>query len=760
MYPGGDSMTIAVQRLACRILLAILCIGSLLPPATSAAEECAFFPETGYQVCGVFLTYWRQNGGLPVFGFPIAPAQPEVAADDGKSYLTQWFERNRFEHHPENAGTKYEVLLGRLGVDLRREATAVDPDFRRAARLYSSAFSAESQAYFEETGHNLRFGFLTYWREHGGLELLGLPISEEYLEYDEVTGRTYVTQWFERARMEYHPENADPQYQILLGLLGNEIRKPREGARLLWRLGSGYSSLNNKPIGVALDDAGHVYVVESARDRVRKLTLTGQIVAEWGETGSGKGQFAHPTGIALGPTGDVYVLDSGNRRIQKFTSVGQHLVTLAESEIYASAAIAVDKSGNIYTENGDYVVKRDPSGRTITLWNQVGGGNSMGRVQDIALDPSGDVYASDTEDNIIHKFDANGRYLTSVAANIRASGLAVDRSGNLYALTRSEVVIFDRSGQRRAKWSILREDDSAFGRIAVDKEGRILITDTGAGGLLVYDANGNLLSGRGPATVSPGTLQAPLSIAVDNYGNLYVGDVEAKRVEHFGTDGRHIRTLGGSGQGPGQFSLPTSIAVDRAGRVYVADAGNDVIQVFTSDGQLVARWGTPGQDPTQFPNPVEIALDLAGNVYVLDADSSVQKLSNDGRVLGRWGSSGNAPGQFSYPLAMAADGAGNLYIVDGYSKIHKFTLDGRFLGTWDATPGALSIAIDGKNAVYLCSSERCEQFTLDGRLLRSWGKEGSAAGQFLEPYGIAIDSQGNVYVADMGNALVQKFAVR
>lgn len=74
-----------------------------------------YFPETRHTVSGTFLTYWNTYGGLPQFGFPLSEPFEEVSEDDGNTYTVQYFERNRFEAHPENAGTLYEVQLGRLG---------------------------------------------------------------------------------------------------------------------------------------------------------------------------------------------------------------------------------------------------------------------------------------------------------------------------------------------------------------------------------------------------------------------------------------------------------------------------------------------------------------------------------------------------------------------------------------------------------------------------------------------------------------------
>src|SRR5687768_15739832 len=111
-------------RTTCRLLIALLAVALLshaaaAPLRAQTDERC--FPETGQCISGRIREYWEQNGGLPVFGFPITPQQLERSEAQGPAYQTQWFERARFELHPENQ-PPYDVLLGRLGVDaLARE---------------------------------------------------------------------------------------------------------------------------------------------------------------------------------------------------------------------------------------------------------------------------------------------------------------------------------------------------------------------------------------------------------------------------------------------------------------------------------------------------------------------------------------------------------------------------------------------------------------------------------------------------------------
>ena len=89
-------------------------------PSTSRAatdEQC--FAETGYCVRGPFLAHWRAHGGVVLNGYPLSDPFP-LQLEDGQTYTVQYFERNRFEHHPENKGTEFEVLLGLLGTQLCR----------------------------------------------------------------------------------------------------------------------------------------------------------------------------------------------------------------------------------------------------------------------------------------------------------------------------------------------------------------------------------------------------------------------------------------------------------------------------------------------------------------------------------------------------------------------------------------------------------------------------------------------------------------
>ena len=195
------------------VVLAALLLSVVVPSSRSVfaqSERC--FTETNQCISGVIRQYWESNGGLPVFGYPITALTTETNAD-GFTGPTQWFERDRLEDHSaEGQG----VLAGRLG------AQKLAAEGRPWETLAKVTLAAQGCRYFSETGHSLCPPFRAYWESNGGLARFGFPISEPVVEQN-AAGFTGTFQWFERRRMEAHPEN-QPPFNILLGLLGNEVR--------------------------------------------------------------------------------------------------------------------------------------------------------------------------------------------------------------------------------------------------------------------------------------------------------------------------------------------------------------------------------------------------------------------------------------------------------------------------------------------------------------------------------------------------------
>lgn len=160
-----------------------------------------YFPATGHNVQGEFLAFFNRYGGEAIFG----PPRTEEFFQDGLK--VQYFQRARMEYHPRNPPC-YRVQFSLLG-DLLGYRMPPIPSF-------SIPVSDHPQRrYYSQTGHTLSYAFLQYFDSHGGLDMFGYPITEILME------QGTVVQYFERAKMEWHPENAIPQ-QITLGNLGDE----------------------------------------------------------------------------------------------------------------------------------------------------------------------------------------------------------------------------------------------------------------------------------------------------------------------------------------------------------------------------------------------------------------------------------------------------------------------------------------------------------------------------------------------------------
>ena len=237
-------------------LLAVSAVGALAQPA-EPQEGCDYYEETGHNLCEPFQEFWANNGGLPVFGYPITEAANEFNIDRQDEYLTQWFERERLEHHPALAGSPYEVLLGRLGNEVLLEMGRDWFTFPQG--------DPNDDHYFAETGHAIGDEFWEYWSSHGldlgdegvsfaeSLALFGYPLSEPAMETNS-SGDTVLTQWFERARFELHGD------QVLLGLLGNELR---DGGQEPPPAGEAIVEGLTNPRGLFTGADGTIYAIDS-----------------------------------------------------------------------------------------------------------------------------------------------------------------------------------------------------------------------------------------------------------------------------------------------------------------------------------------------------------------------------------------------------------------------------------------------------------------------------------------------------------------
>jgi hypothetical protein len=205
------------------VLLLAITIGTLGASAVGPASAQdtnlrapRYFETTQFWVQGPFREYWETKGGLFVFGYPISG----VFRDDDGLYK-QYFERAILEYHPTLARTEYEVLLQRLGA-IRIEGREHQEPFQPLEGIEPD----QNCDFHPETGHRLCFGFRAFWTNNGGLPNFGYPLSEEFDERNQEPpagdGGVYTVQYFERSRLEWHPEFRGTEYEFLLGLLGTE----------------------------------------------------------------------------------------------------------------------------------------------------------------------------------------------------------------------------------------------------------------------------------------------------------------------------------------------------------------------------------------------------------------------------------------------------------------------------------------------------------------------------------------------------------
>jgi len=195
-----------------------------------ARPGARFFEATGHTLSGSFRTYYETHGlnlgepgisdreSLALFGYPLSEPFEEVNPDTGELLQVQYFERARMEYHPANRNP-YKVLLGRLSTaTLSRQNPFRTPP--------EGAPQPQCNRY-PETGYDLCPPLRAYWEQNGGLPIFGYPITQARNEVSQTDGKTYLTQYFERERMEYHPENTGTPYEVLLGLLGAEELRVR-----------------------------------------------------------------------------------------------------------------------------------------------------------------------------------------------------------------------------------------------------------------------------------------------------------------------------------------------------------------------------------------------------------------------------------------------------------------------------------------------------------------------------------------------------
>ncbi len=255
-------------------------------------------------------------------------------------------------------------------------------------------------------------------------------------------------------------------------------------------------------------------------------------------------------------------------------------------------------------------------------------------------------------------------------------------------------------------------------------------------------------------------------IAADSQNNFYVFDLSDYVVKKYDAGGNLLGQVGASGSDPGQYANVSGMATDSSGNLYVLDSGNNRVIKYSSNGSYSGTsWGSYGTGDGEFGSLGSIAISSADDIYIVDAGNSrIQRFNSSGGFVNKWGSAGSGAGQFNYPYGITTDSTGSVYVSEGFSgRVQKFgAAGGAPTATW--TPGGWGgyMARGPGDVIYVTSLGGLviRSYNTSGILQNSWGGSGGGAGTFSGPYldgTLALDTSGNVYVADYGNAHIQKF---
>jgi len=542
--------------------------------------------------------------------------------------------------------------------------------------------------------------------------------------------------------------------------------------------GPALSTALSQPEGIAIDRSGNVYVADAAVHRVRKIATDGSIqtVAGTGVAGfAGDGGPAsaallnQPYGLALDQAGNLYIADLGNARVRRVAIDGT-IQTVAgggalpaistgqggpatTAQLVQPRNVTLDASGALYISDfgANQVYHVTPNGvLSLVAGTGTAGFSGVGTSAllaqlnapaGLAADPSGALYIADSGNNRVRKV-YNGVIIT-VFNTSAPTGIALDSTGLPYIAAAS---YFGSVSQQITGIASARD-------VALDLAGDIYVTsgafvlEIPSGGTVTTIAGSGASpyfgGDGGPATAAQ--LNSPSGIAVDSSGNWYIADTSNNRIRKVTVAGV-IGTFAGTGD-PAQLNSPHGIAIDGSNNLYIADSGNNEVRKITPAGTITSI-------ASQLNNPLSVAIDAQGSIYIADS-------GNNRIVQVTAAGAASTFAKINGPLAVAVDASGHVVVADA-SQVWNVASDGTASSLIKglSSPGGLAFTSDGTLAIADTGANVIRQLSTSGVLtaIAGTGTAGFAgdgspalAAQLNAPGGIAIGANGTILIADSGN---------